>query len=652
MTHSQDFRLLIGPEPFDPVDVAPGVLAAGKKATVVQFTAALTEPDVGRLKSAYGLVLDRFIPNLAYLERLDDETVARVRADFLVRSCTALDPALKLAPWIPATGTPLQLIVTLFDDTDLPAARTALTAAGARDVQVLDNREIGAHPVARCALDDRTALPLLAAVDDVVWVEPEQAAVNFNVEAAQTIQSGGVGVHGGTIWDQGLHGEGQVIGVIEKDGTIDLNHCFFADTPVNVPGPKHRKVLRLFKKDGAEVSEHSMFVAGIAVGNSLDKDGTHEHRGGAWAAKLVFRTRDNHLLNMLEDAKNEGATIHNTSWGVEQPFYDKTARDADDFSFRNEDHVVVGASSPFHGTNENKPPGIAKNALCVAAAEAFPLEMNFGDGQPGPTVPDRRRKPDLIAVGGGISSALLNPTPNSGPYCLTGPPQVFGATASSWAAPNAAAAAALVRQYFTEGYYPRGTRLGSRVFFPTGALIRAVLLNSTVDMTGTGLPGAGLTGYPTNLEGWGLIRLDRTLFFPGSPRKLFVNDVRHAAGLTQGRQVTRPVTVESPAEPLKITLVWTDVPPAESLHTLPSRNAVRLDVEDPAGVRYLGNDIDRATGFSRPFAPATSAGADLRNNVQMVIVERPPAGTWRISLHGDLVFGQQGYALVVTGALK
>ncbi|WIX99850.1 S8 family serine peptidase [Amycolatopsis mongoliensis] len=652
MTRPQDFRLLIGPEPFDPIDVAPGALAPGKKATVVQFTAALTIPDVARLKSAYGLVLDRFIPNLAYLEHLDDATVAKVRADFLVRTCTALDPALKLAPWIPATGTPLALIVTLFDDTDLPAVRTSLTAAGARDVQVLDNREIGSHPVARCAIDDRSALPLVAALDDVVWVEPEQATVSFNVEAAQTIQSGTVGEHGGTIWDQKIHGEGQVIDIIEEGGTIDLSHCFFTDDPVNIPGPLHRKVLKLTSKAGTKVTEHAMFVAGIAAGDAQTNQGAHPHRGGAWAAKIVFRTRDTHLVNMLEDGMNAGATIHNTSWGVENPDYDKTARDADDFSFRNEDHVVVGAAAPFHGPNDNRPPGIAKNVLCVAAAEAFPFEMDYGDGQPGPTVPDGRRKPDLIAVGGGISSALLNPAPASGPYCLTGPPQVFGATASSWAAPNAAAAAALVRQYFTEGFYPRGERLGNRPFFPTGALIRAVLLNSTVDMTGSGLPTASLKGYPTALEGWGRIRLDRTLFFPGSPRRLFVNDVRHLAGLTLGQQVTRQVSVANGSEILKITLVWTDVPPAESLHTLPSRNSIRLDVEDPAGVRYLGNDIDRTTGFSRPFAPATSSGADLRNNVQMVIVEHPPAGPWRISLHGDLIFEQQGYALVVSGALK
>ncbi|WP_328455457.1 S8 family serine peptidase [Amycolatopsis sp. NBC_00438] len=648
MTPHQDFRLLIGPEPFDPVDVAPGALAPGKKATIVQFTAALTEPDVTRLKSAYGLVLDRLIPNLAYLERLDDTTVTKVRADFLVRTCTALDPALKLAPWIPATGTPLELIVTLFDDTDLAAARTSLTAAGARDVQVLDNREIGAHPVAQCTLDDRAALPLVAALDDVVWVAPEQATVDFNVEAAQTIQSGGVGVHGGTIWDRGLHGEGQVIDIIEQAGTIDLSHCFFADDPVNIPGPAHRKVLKLTSKAGTKVSEHCMFVAGIAAGDKLTDQGAHPHRGGAWAAKIVFRTRDTLLVNMLDDGMKAGATIHNTSWGVEnQPLYDDTARDADDFSFRNEDHVVVGAGADFPA-NDNTPPGIAKNVLCVAATDAFPLERHLTEGVPGPTPPDRRRKPDIMAVGAGISSALPNSSPTPGPYCETGPPKVTQAAATSWAAPNVAAAAALVRQYFTEGFYPRGERLGNRPFFPTGALIRAVLLNSTVDVTASDLPSVSVKGYPTNAEGWGLIRLDRTLFFPGSPRKLFVNDMRHIAGLTLAQVQSRHVFVNSLVEQLKITLVWTDRPPAQQSYQHPSWNVLRLEVEDPQGTRYFGNDIDVPTGLSKP----NGAGPlDLVNNVQMVIVDQPPEGSWKISVRGSAVFGTQGYALVVSGAL-
>src|SRR5437764_9329450 len=97
----QDFRLLIGTEPFDPREAdtrgrrqvtteLSGGRQTARQAMIVQFAAALTKPDAVRLQAAYGLKLDRYIPNLAYLERLPAETVGELRGDFLVRACIAL----------------------------------------------------------------------------------------------------------------------------------------------------------------------------------------------------------------------------------------------------------------------------------------------------------------------------------------------------------------------------------------------------------------------------------------------------------------------------------------------------------------------------------------------------------------------------------
>jgi hypothetical protein len=54
------------------------------KATVIQFAAALTNPDAARLRAAYDLTLERYIPDL---ERRPPETVHRLRDEFLVRAC-------------------------------------------------------------------------------------------------------------------------------------------------------------------------------------------------------------------------------------------------------------------------------------------------------------------------------------------------------------------------------------------------------------------------------------------------------------------------------------------------------------------------------------------------------------------------------------
>lgn len=62
-------------------------------------------------------------------------------------------------------------------------------------------------------------------------------------------------------------------------------------------------------------------------------------------------------------------------------------------------------------------------------------------------------------------------------------------TGTSMACP--AVSGLLVRQYFT--FYPTGAAVPANSF-TIGTLIRAVLLNSTVDMT-------GISGYPSNQVG-------------------------------------------------------------------------------------------------------------------------------------------------------
>lgn len=655
MTQHQDFRLMIGDEPFDPLDVppAPAGLAAARKAVIVQFAAALSEPDADRVRAAYGLALDRFIPNLAFLERLDDATVTRVRADFLVRSVIPFAPASKLVPWIPATGT-LTLIATLFADADAPTVGTALSALGARDVLLTDDRPLGGHQYAGFTLDDRTKLAQIAALDDVVLIQPVPEREVTDVPAAEVQQSGRTGAGSEPVWDHLLHGEGQVIGLLDQ-GHVDLEHCFFNDPDEKKANEDHRKVLGMFDQNFDDVSNHFMFVAGIVAGDHIEVvDGkpVHQdpHRGAAWAAKLVCRSFldlpprqvGKTLLQMFDEAKELGAAIHSNSWSDKVTTYNVDAVSADEFSRKNEEHVVIAAAG--NSTDHppvNGAPGIAKNTLCVGASQGFPGQMTFGSGIPGPTA-DGRRKPDLMAVGNGIQSALPRKTPGSGVFCDTGPyfksPEL---AATSWATPNAAAAAALVRQYFQEGWSRNGKKEDAFGVTPTGALIRAVLLNSTVDMT-------GVAGYPSTTEGWGLIQLDRTLFFdktPPSPRRLFVKDVRHSSGLLPQTTARHRFFVGNSAEQLKITLVWTDIPAFEG-STQTWRNVIRLDVEDPLGTQYLGNDIDTTTGLSKA---GGTGPQDFVNNVQMVIVDDPFTGPWKITLRGSFVFEKQGYALVVSG---
>jgi Subtilase family len=646
-------------------------------AIIVQFSAVLTTPDSARLRAEYDLTLDRYIPEQGYLERLPPATVDRVRSDFLVRSCTPLDPTLKLSPSIrdvqAAPGSPAEFNAILFDDASSAQVKAALENAGAENVTVIDDRDFGGQLGLTFLLDDLARLDEIAALEEIVWLEPVWpiAIQSTNVEAAKTLQSGIPGES--PVWANKLCGEGMVIGVIDR-GILDIDHGFFADALYprpNKPGPKHRKVLAIFNESGGAVEDHPSRVCGIAAGDALGNSGANVNRGSAWNAKLVYtnindaykqyrtfpyligKYRSLHYL--LNQAKEAGAVIHSCSFTeITSGVYDKAAREVDAFTWANEDHLLV-AGGANTGAGVNAPPGTAKNGLCVAAAKAFPDNMSRGSGVSGPTV-DGRRKPEIMAIGGELEMVMGN---------WTGTLAGFH---TSYATPHVAAAAALVRQYFVDGFYPFGQRdpNNSFGFLPTGALIKAVLLNATVDMTGE-------PGYPSDAEGWGLIRLSNTLFFKDPPgkRRLAVNDVRRATGLDVGDSLsaydhrrTHKIIVNDSAEQLKITLVWTDPPPSEASFKSPSVNSLKLEAAPKRGVlaplaghreySYVGNDIDTATGLSRRHE--LSRALDAKNNVHMIIVNNPPVGEWTITvstqsiLVGDKPY-RQGYALVASGGL-
>jgi hypothetical protein len=510
----------------------------------------------------------------------------------------------------------------------------------------LDNREHGGDARVQFRLADPSRVAEIADVPGVVWVDRVAAIRATSAADASIAQSGSPTKS--PVWDRGLHGEGQVIGLIDE-GPIDLEHCFFSDSP-KPPGPGHRKVrahrdLTLPDGSAAPVADHATFVAGIAAGDERGNSGKHPDRGGAWAAKLVIGTFDgvvaNGLLKELGKAAATDAVIHSNSWNegkTPRGAYTQRAHDVDTFTWLNEDHLVLGGTgNSFDQTTGNQlvpgnlsPPGIAKNAICVSAAKAAPDQRSMGDGTFGPTA-DKRRKPDLVVVGCGTRSAQKSATPS----CNTVPIPC----GTSMAVPNAAAAAALVRQYFVEGWYPTGDPKTGRAMTPTGALLKAVLLNATVDMTGE-------PGYPGDFEGWGLVTLDRTLHFAGSARSLVVWDVRMQAGVAARETGTHSLKVGRRDEQLKITLAFTDHPPDPTAFATPAVNDLDLTVTAPDRTVYRGNDLT-ASGVSAP----NGTKADPRNTVEMVIVDNPQRGTWTIDVHATSIttFTRQGYAVVASG---
>ena len=624
-----------GPEPSGPEDTR-----------LVQFLGPLSAEEIDRLRRTYGLALTAYIPNHTYVERVPAEVRDRLGRDRAVRAIAPYRPEYKRSPLIdiadlrkPETvaADQIQLDVSLFDRGDPEAVRAVLASIDATDVIVLDDRAIGGSARVRFTAAADADLDPLAELADVRWIEPVPPIVDDNVAAASSIQSGSS--TNASIWNKGIRGEGQVIGVMDS-APLDIAHCFFADAAPNTPGAGHRKVLAIRNASGTAAGGHATFVAGCAAGDDRGNPGTHARRGGAFAAQLVSLNNQDlgaaTLLAELTASAGAGSFIHSNSWhdnahGPGNPApYNQNAVDVDTFTFNNENHIVFGSSG--NNGEEQGAPGTAKNAVCVSAAQSGSNLMNLGDGNPGPTA-DARNKPDLVTVGCSILSATVS-TP-----CGVG---TRSACATSYATPHAAAAAALARQYFTEGWYPSGTKRSSDAMTPTGALLKATLIASTVDMT-------GVAGYPSASEGWGLVRLDRGLFFEGGNRRLVVFDVRHAAGPTTGDTRTHQVNVVDDTETLKIVMVFTD-PPGTAGSTNTTVNDLDLKVTAPNGTIFRGNDF--TGGVSTP--DSTSIG-DPTEPVEVVLVDNPEAGTWTIDVEAFTVaVGSpgQGYAIAVSANLK
>lgn len=435
-----------------------------------------------------------------------------------------------------------------------------------------------------------------------------------------------------TFWNVGLTGAGQTAGVI--DWSLVPTHCCFNDT-VNPIGPLHRKIRSYLPSvPGAPGSsaDHGTTVSSILAGDAPGQ-GDPNYRGMVYNAKIVFQDINQSIIggsgsvdllrNRLTLAHNDGASMHNNSWGsLSVTNYTNWSRDIDLFSRLFEEDVVFQAP-PNNGGLTN--PENAKNCVAVSAAGDAPgQDTACFVAAVGPTT-DGRRKPDLMAVGCGITSA--NYTTGCGLWSA--------GSATSWASPVATGLGVLTRQYFIDGFYPTGAAVPGNTLAPSGALVRASLLNSSVDLT-------GIPDYPNMREGWGRVLLDNSLYLAGDARKLFFRDKRNAVGLSTDQSDTVTIRVVGGAQSLKITLVWTDIA-AAALSTFTPVNNLDLVVTAPNASVYKGNVF--AGGQS-----ATGGAADDRNNVEQVLINAPLTGDYTIQIVGTAVNAElQGYALVVTG---
>ena len=498
----------------------------------------------------------------------------------------------------------------------------------------------------------RPALRKVIAMEGVRWVE-EARPIHFNnSQTSWKIQSGIQDYR--PIWDQGLRGEGQIIGV--ADSGIDWDHeCFYdPEHPqvqytnkgqTNPPDLAHRKIVNYwrFVNDGQDKSDHGTHVSGtLACDNTYITNNSGNPNGQGMAPKARLSLTDlestNFPLPAVSDVSlifnnqySDTARIHSDSWGEYYLFgvYTAMTRAMDDYMWNHKDFLVLVANGNQGGCG---PPATAKSIVSVG----------YESASQGPTN-DGRIKPTVVASGsitsadndGNLSSF------NSGYRGMAG---------TSMATPAVAGGLALIRQYFMEGWYPTGEPNSGDALTPSAAMLKAVLLGGAAEVTSGSVDIKKENKYPNNTQGWGFINLNHSLHFSGQRKKLWVID--QSQGLNTGDRFSYTVTVTDVTEPLRVVLVWTDYPGAYG-GTQILVNDLNLRVQAPNGKTYLGN----VTQGLNPGRSVTGGNPDRANVEEGVFLPSSQyglvAGTYTLTVEAiNVPQGPQPYALVAIGGLE
>jgi hypothetical protein len=649
---------------FDPLVGAPSLdqglrapeLSAGEKGTfIVQFSGPVGDSEKAALATAGALVVS-YVPDFAFLVRGEARAVDAARLLPGVRWTGRWESAYKISPTI---GTLefrglerredplLTLRVRVFEDLDGTSVR--IRALGGEILEVVDD------PYQKLLLvhADRALPATIASIEDVWWIEELPEYFLMNSTTKWVVQSN---VSPQTpIWDHGLHGEGETVFLM--DSGIDYNSCWFRDAGSAPPGPTHRKVISCQAYGGGVLYDacdpgHGTHVCGTLAGDqSFINPGNYSYNGMAYAAKLGMQdvqTNDEWtcqtggveppaaLTGAYNDAYTSGARIHSNSWGGSSNTYDVYCVNVDAFMSDHHDFLVLfAAGNAGSGASTVGYPGTAKNCLTIGATRQAPNQETIASySSRGPAF-DTRFKPTVCAPGGEAGYAFIFSADNSpnNPPASTCAVQGDPFQGTSMATPAVAGTAALARQYFREGWYPGGYAGSGPALSPTAALIKAVILNSGTDM--------GTADIPNNNEGWGRVKLDDALYFPGDARELRIVD--EATALSTGQYAEFPFDVEA-GQALEIVLVWTDKAAAQGAGVA-IVNDLDLRVTGPSGT-FLGN----------VFSGGSSVGggnADRRNVEEVVRVAAPVAGTYTVRVSGyNVPSGPQNFALALTGAFQ
>jgi PKD repeat protein len=651
--------------------------AGAREYLLVQFHPGMTEAK-SELETL-GVRFFGYVPSNAFQARVPRAMRTEVASHPAVRWVGDYDGIFKLQRrlWPGSDELSHQVTIVLFPDASMHELETRLRAefpSVLRTQLMKDPDAPTANFAVPLSIRDRF-VSFAANLDPVAWIEPFDEIGMHNASSAGPLQGNAPGIEAHRIFARGITGSGQIIAV--ADSGLDTDMCFFRNlnghdavteydrTVAPVIGLLHpeRKVIGYWVQQGADPYDtnaacsetptgfHGTHVAGTAAGDdfknisSRTSPGLDQGDGMAPNAQILFQdvvgasgcfSGLGNRTGTYQQARDGGARVHTNSYGANsRGAYTSGDFLTDRFLFDNDEMVMLfsaGNSGPAATTGGS--PGNSKNVITVGAVGSGNSVFVTGFSSRGPAA-DGRIKPDLVGPGSGISSAMGDATFGNG-NCFT-----IQKSGTSMATPAVAGVAALLRQYFADGFYPTGAVNSSDARNIGAALVKAVLLNGTRT-----LPENGVFG--DFAYGWGRPHLDSNLYFTGDDRRLRVWNPPNGSGLKTGESHTYSVRVEA-GEEFRATLVWSD-PEATLGAATTLVNNLDLTVHD-------GSDTFRGNVFSTSGQSITEGSPDQINNVEQVRFTVPRAGIYTITVRGANVPGngrrgtdRQGYALVSSQA--
>ncbi|MGA1866034.1 MAG: S8 family serine peptidase [Thermoplasmatota archaeon] len=521
-----------------------------------------------------------------------------------------------------------------------------------------------------------SSLEKLVSIPSVQWVEP-RLWMELNNNVSKDI----IGVQ--EVWETlGLDGSGQKVAIADTgiDTGID-NHLVNGDMIADMD---NRVTTSTWAgPNSSDTHSHGTHVTGSVAGNGSNSNGSI--RGMAPKAEIYFQAIANqtagnrlevpsNLSLLFQDAYDFGARIHTNSWGASYAgAYTTSSKDVDWFLYHNPEMIIL-FSAGNSGIDYYKPygtynpdgkidddsigsPATAKNCITVGAGENYrtdggyqiqwgtgswlwkyskdPIRTDKVSNDPmgiaafssrGPT-DDGRIKPDVVAPGTNILSVRSTRSASTGWGTFEHNSNYIFMGGTSMSTPITAGTVVLLREYYEE-------KLGHSS--PSGALLKATLINGALDMTpgqygSDNITTQEVTARPDNSQGWGRIDIPNSLVPREGTSVSYIDD---KTGIQTNDVITRYVNINS-TDDLRLTLAWSDYP-AAAYAAITLVNDLDLIITAPNGTVYHGND------FGFPFNDTT----DRTNPVEGIQIPSPQQGWWKVEIKAyNIPMGPQHFGL-------